>query len=99
MCLVGALLALVISHVLRGPQWALYGVLAGMAVRVGIPSAFALAIIFYGGPLAEGGILYYLLVFYPVTLGVETILSLPQPDSLRQTQRSGHGPNVSNVVF
>ena len=29
-----------------------------------------------GGVLAEAGVLVYLLVFYPVTLGVETTLSL-----------------------
>ena len=37
----------------------------------------AVAIQFRGGPLAEAGFLYYLLVFYPVTLVVETVLSLP----------------------
>ena len=35
--------------------------------------------IFCGGPLADAGFLYYLVVFYPVTLCVETFLSCLGP--------------------
>ena len=45
-------------------------VLVGMMIRMGIPLAAALAVYFRGGPLADAGFLYYLVVFYPVTLTV-----------------------------
>lgn len=80
LCFCGAVLALVIAHLFRAPQHVLYGMLLGMAPRMGIPLGFGLAYHFYGGGLAEAGLLYYLLVFYPITLGVETVLSLPQTD-------------------
>jgi hypothetical protein len=70
------------SHLLRGPKHALAALLAGMAARMGIPLAFGLAIHLQGGPLAEAGLLYYLLVFYPVALAAETALSLPPPGNL-----------------
>ena len=44
---------------------------------MGIPFGVGLAIHLGGGPLANAGFLYYLLVFYPVTLAAETGLSLP----------------------
>lgn len=78
-CLAGAMVALMIVHVCRSPQLALYGLLLGMAARMGLPLAAALAFWQRGGALAEAGLLYYLLVFYPITLGLETLLSLPSP--------------------
>ena len=78
LCLAGAAVALVIVYLLRDPRYALAALLAGMAARMGIPLAFGLAIHLQSGPLAEAGLLYYLLVFYPVTLTVETVLALPQ---------------------
>lgn len=79
-CLLGAVLALVVSHLLGGPKAALYGLLFGMALRMGIPLVFAVTIHLKGGVLARSGFLYYLILFYPVTLGVETALSLPKTD-------------------
>ena len=86
-CLTGATIALLASHVLRGSKHALAALLAGMAARMGVPLAFGLAIHLQGGPLAEAGLLYYLLAFYPITLAAETALSLPprrQPTSPTQ---------------
>jgi hypothetical protein len=77
LCLAGAGPALVISDRLRKPHEALVGLLAGTIVRTGVPLAFGLAVHLYGGLLAKAGLLYYLLIFYPVTLAVGTILSLP----------------------
>ena len=54
-------------------------VLVGMMIRMGIPLAAALTVYFRGGPLADAGFLYYLVVFYPVTLTAETLLFLPEP--------------------
>ncbi len=80
-CLLGAALALVVSYRLRDPASALYGMLFGMLLRMGIPLAFAAGVYLEDGVLAENGVLYYLVAFYPVTLGVETVLSLPPTDS------------------
>jgi len=79
-CLVGAVPALVVSWRLQRRDKALEGMGIAMLLRMGIPLGFALAIHFQGGGLAEAGFLYYLLLFYPVTLGVETVLSLPKTD-------------------
>jgi len=67
-CAAGAAAALVASHCLRGPNSALPGMLRSMAARMGIPLAFGLACHLRGGLLADAGLLYYLLLFYPVTL-------------------------------
>jgi hypothetical protein len=77
LCLFGSGVALVISHLLRAPEMVLYGMLLGMTIRMGLPLGIGLACHLLGGVLADHGLLYYLLIFYPVTLLVETILSLP----------------------
>ena len=87
LCLAGAGLALVLSHALREPKRALYGMLLSMAARMGVPLAVGLPCHLHGGVLAQGGLLYYLLVFYLVTLGVETLLSLPRPEQARQRSK------------
>jgi hypothetical protein len=76
-CLLAAWMALYSSEPLRRPQQMLTLVIVGMMIRMGIPLIAALAIFYLGGPLADAGFLYYLIVFYPVTLTVETLLSLP----------------------
>lgn len=76
-CLLAGWAALVLSEPLRRPQNMLALVLMGMLIRMGIPLVAALTVYFVGGPLANAGFLYYLVVFYPVTLTAETLLSLP----------------------
>ncbi len=87
LCLAGAVLALLAGHRLREPRQAGTALLAAMAARTGIPLAAALVIHLRGGLLADAGLLYYLLVFYPVTLTAETLLSLPP-------SRAGHPANA-----
>jgi hypothetical protein len=77
LCLAGATCALVAGHFLRSPHFAFQALLVGMALRVSIPLGIGAALYLRGGPLAEAGLLYYLVVFYVVTLTVETALSLP----------------------
>lgn len=77
-CLGGAVAALTVSHCLRGPQYALPAMLLAMGPRMGVPLAVALACHLHGGALADAGLVYYLLAFYPITLLVETVLSLPR---------------------
>ncbi len=79
LCLLGALAALVVGWLLRDLPNPVHGMLAGMLPRMGIPLGAALVFHLQGGVLAESGLLVYLLVFYPVSLGVETFLSLPPP--------------------
>lgn len=83
-CLVGAEIALVVSRLLRAPQQALWALLLGMTARMGVPLIFGLVVQLTGGPLAEAGLLFYLLVFFPVILAVETTLSLPQTKSAQR---------------
>ena len=94
LCLVGAGLALVACRLFRDPKYALYAVLVGMLLRMGIPLSFALAVCLHGGPAAEAGLWVYLIVFYPVALWVETALSLASRDG----QRPGGGLSGNLVV-
>ncbi len=76
-CLLSTMLALAVSHPMRGPEGVLRGMLFGMMLRTGIPLILALAFCVQDGGLADAGVIYYLLVFYPAMLGMETVLSLP----------------------
>jgi len=76
-CLLGAGLALLIAEWLRGSKHVSAIAWAPIPLRTGVPLLCGLVVHLHGGPLAEAGFLYYLLIFYPVTLTVETILSLP----------------------
>lgn len=75
-CFSGALTALLASHALASPSMALAALLTGMIARMAIPLACGLAVHLRGGTLSDAGFLYYLLVFYPVTLAVETLFSM-----------------------
>jgi len=77
LCFLGGASALMVCHLLRDPKFVLHRMLLGMLPRMGIPLGFALFFQLRGGVLAEAGLLYYLVVFYPFTLAVETALSLP----------------------
>ncbi|HUT93235.1 MAG TPA: hypothetical protein VMY37_27470 [Thermoguttaceae bacterium] len=81
LCWLGAATALVISRAFRDPERTLYGVLYGTLLRMFIPLFAALALQLSVAALAEAYLLVYFLVFYPVTLFVETTLSLPQADA------------------
>ncbi len=76
-CLVGAVLALIAASICQRREKPLHGMLIGMAPRMGIPLAFAVMAKFLFGGLVRSGALYYLVGFYLVTLGIETVLSLP----------------------
>jgi hypothetical protein len=101
LCLAGAAAAIVTTRRLRGdcsnsrvnengtvpfkaPLLALW---LGMALRMGIPLAVGLTLHLHGGMLAQAGLLWYLLLFYPVTLIAGTIVSLPPTN-----QHSPHKP-------
>jgi hypothetical protein len=88
LCLLGAATALVVSHLVREPQHALAALLIGTTARMGVPLLIGLVAHLRGGPLADAGLMYYLLVFYPVTLTVEISMSLPQ------RRQSAAPPNI-----
>ena len=77
-CLVGGILALVISDLFHDPAQAFAGVLLGMFAGMGVPLVVAMACHLGGGELSQGGVMFYLLIFFPITLAVKTILSLPK---------------------
>lgn len=81
LCWLGAVAALVVSRAFRDRKPAWYGVLYGMLLRMGIPLFSALALQVTVEYLAHAYLLVYFLAFYPVTLLVETMLSLPQADA------------------
>ena len=76
-CLLAGIVTLAVCRRLRDSDYAPYAVLIGMLPRMGIPLALAAIAIFLPGPLVESGLLVYLVVFYLVTLGLETVMSLP----------------------
>jgi hypothetical protein len=76
-CLLGGLVALVLSDVFRGPQMVLQRVLLGTLLRMGIPLGMTLMVYVRGGPLVEAGFAYYVVVFYLVMLAVETVMLVP----------------------
>ncbi len=88
-CTLAATLALVSTALLRGPQAALYAVLFGMVFRLGLPLAAGIFLSNRGGPLAEAGVFGFIVVFYLLTLAVETPLSLLLLGSERRTTKSG----------
>jgi hypothetical protein len=71
-CYLGALGALLLANWFRGPKNLLPRVLAGMSLRMTIPMAAVLGVQLSRSPLAEAGFVYYVLMFYLVTLAVET---------------------------
>jgi hypothetical protein len=73
-CLAGAELALLATLPFRDPKAVWMGALLAMLPRMGIPLLAAILFSWHGGALADAGVLYYLVVFYPVTLTLETIL-------------------------
>ena len=83
LCLVGAGVALAAANILGARDRVLCGMLIGLIARMIIPLGFGVGLHFYSQPLAEAGLLVYLLVFYPVTLGVETALALPGPKAAK----------------
>jgi hypothetical protein len=79
LCTLGALSAIWIDYVFSDAKSAMIALLLGMAVNMGVPLGFGVAIHLHGGPLSESGFIYYLLYFYILTLAMKTILTLPLP--------------------
>jgi hypothetical protein len=76
-CWFAALLALGIGQWLRAAGHLLAFLTATTTIRMGIPLLAVAATIFFRCPLDATDFLYYLIVFYPITLAAEIVLILP----------------------
>lgn len=77
LCWLGATMALVAIAWLRGPEQALYAMLTGMFLRMGLPLVASVALALRFPALNETGFIPLILGFYLVTLAAETLLVLP----------------------
>ena len=75
-CWLFATIALVVTHRFRGANNAVTGLLVAMLARTGGPLVCALLLTNNSRSLAEGGIFQAILLFYLLTLAVETYLSV-----------------------
>ena len=73
------LAALIISLLLRDTPLVLYQVLIGFALRMGLPLAICMLLVTQKSPLLNAGFIIYILVFYMVTLLIDTVLLLARP--------------------
>lgn len=85
-CFLGAAIALFISHFIRGPIPALSGAMLGMSARMAVPLALATAYML-ASSRPDPAPLYWLLIFYPVTLTAEIMLSIPLDGACRPVQQ------------
>jgi hypothetical protein len=65
---------------------AMWRLLASMGLRMSIPMVACFLVLLIGGPLAAGGFVYFVLVFYLAALPVDTLLAVAQ---------LGHKPDAS----
>jgi hypothetical protein len=77
LCLLGAAAPLAITDRLRRSGEILAALWLATGLRIGVPFVAGMAIHLHGGPLAQAGLLWYLLGFYLIVLATGTILSLP----------------------
>ena len=75
-CWFGGIAALVLTTSVRSPEGAVSGTLLGMLFRMGFPLAAGVMLDRSGGALAAAGVLGMILLYYLLTLVVETLLSL-----------------------
>ena len=71
-CLGGTLAAIGTTYRFRGPEQVVHAVLLGMLLRMALPLVACLIVYQQKGPMAEAGTAYFCLVFYMLSLGVET---------------------------
>ena len=74
--LLAAELALLVGGLFRGPAAAMYGMVSGMTVRMAVALLLGVALQLGATDRADRAMIFYLLVFYMVTLAIETGLLL-----------------------
>lgn len=90
LCWVGSTAALLLTALLRGPNQAAGALLGGMFFRMGVPLLGGLLMHTNVPTLSEANVFGLVLVFYLVTLVVETCLALPLV--------GGNGQGLSKVL-
>ena len=92
---IGGLLAIALHRIVKVKNQvnqALFGILAGMTFRMGLPLVFCLAMLNRGGAVVESGLLGMIAVYYFVGLTVETAILLRQ---VRETSAASPVGKVS----
>ena len=97
LCFSGGLLALVWNLAFSGPKLLVVRILGGMLPRMGVPLLGGLVLQITVEPLAEAGVLIYLLIFYPALLSLETWLSLSSLDTAGQGADQSSTQPTKNV--
>ena len=87
-CWLGAAVALAVAPDPARPSQAHGRLILGTLARMAPPLALGLLAILGGGGLDKRATIYYLLAFYPVTLALETWLSLPADTSKRRPRQT-----------
>lgn len=90
-CWTGAMVSLVLLHVLRIRGAPMAGALLGMLVRMTIPLIIVAVATMQGGELAEAGLAGQLVAFYLITLAIETCLSVALMKSAQRNVSVGSG--------
>lgn len=95
LCFAAGVAVIVVTMFASSPENVAYLVVLGMLFRMGIPLVSCLAIYFRGGLLVDAGMVYYLLVFYPLALAFETwldVVRLSPPDFSGLAAADSHDP-------
>jgi hypothetical protein len=77
-CWLGAIAAVPVSSLFRGPAAVTYGVGLAMFARMALPLAVGVTLHALVPRLAEAGMIYYLLAFYFLALALDTTLAVAQ---------------------
>jgi len=95
LCLMGAEGGLVACAPFRKTAFLWQGSLLGIFPRLGVPFGFGAIFYLRGRTLAEAGLLYYLVGFYPVILALETVILLlaNAPDRLSSKVSKAQHPH------
>ncbi len=88
-CWLGAIVALLFTALLRGAGSFLPRLLMGMMARTMLPLLLGTLLHVRVGWLAAAGMIYYLLVFYMVSLTIETMLLLAENPSAFGSKGAG----------
>jgi len=75
-CLFAAEASLLSVIMTRNPQHKIHAVLVGIFFRTGIPLVFGMFMHFAGGPLVDAGLFGMILIYYLLTLALETIFAV-----------------------
>ncbi|MBI3464813.1 MAG: hypothetical protein HY000_17430 [Planctomycetes bacterium] len=88
-CWLAATVALLVSGCLRNSPHAVAGILIASGLRFGPPLVSGITLQHSGGILAETGIFHWIVIFYLLTLFVDTALSVSL--DRKQNQEDGKG--------